>query len=184
LAFRRKWGGRPRNIFFNAALTFLRYHARPLSGLTRDLPCFGGIMRRFALIVAALWLSAGETLAHSEEPTPVPKMDATQMPVKVTQSRKGIIFIDSKGMTLYYFDRDTSGNKSTCEDKCAERWKPLAAPADAEAKGDFTVITRSDGSKMWAYRYRPLYTSQSDHAPGDINGFDGANLWHVARPAF
>jgi predicted lipoprotein with Yx(FWY)xxD motif len=37
---------------------------------------------------------------------------------------------------------------------------------------------------MWAYRYRPLYTSQYDKAPGDVNGFDGANLWHVARPAY
>lgn len=87
-------------------------------------------------------------------------------------------------MALYTFDRDISGTSSTCEGKCTERWKPLAASPDAEAKGDFTVITRSDGSKMWAYRYRPLYTSQSDHAPGDVNGFDGANLWHVAHPAF
>jgi predicted lipoprotein with Yx(FWY)xxD motif len=34
---------------------------------------------------------------------------------------------------------------------------------------------------MWAYRYRPLYTSQSDQAPGDVYGFDPH--WHVARPA-
>jgi predicted lipoprotein with Yx(FWY)xxD motif len=58
----------------------------------------------------------------------------------------------------------------------------LAADNDAEAKGDFTVIVRNDGSKMWAYRYRPLYTSQSDQAPGDVYGFDPH--WHVARPAF
>ena len=109
----------------------------------------------------------------------------TLFPVKVGQSRKGAIFVDLEGMTLYTFDRDTSGNKSNCDGACTERWKPLAAAADAEAKGDFTVITRSDGSKMWAYRYRPLYKSQSDKAPGDTNGlFDATNQWHLARPVF
>ena len=141
-------------------------------------------MLRRVVMAAALLLSAGEALAHEDEPAPPPKKQAPLFPVKVVQSRKGQIFADANGMTLYTFDRDTSGRSSTCEDKCTERWIPLAASADAEAKGDFTVITRSDGSKMWAYRYRPLYTSQYDKAPGDINGFDSANLWHVARPAF
>jgi predicted lipoprotein with Yx(FWY)xxD motif len=141
-------------------------------------------MLRFAVIAAALLLSASEALAHGEEPAPPPKKETPLFPVKVVQSRKGTIFVDTHGMTLYYFDRDTTGHTSTCEGTCTERWIPLTASADAEAKGDFTVITRSDGSKMWAYRYRPLYTSQSDKAPGDINGFDANNLWHVARPAF
>ncbi|MGA7939619.1 MAG: hypothetical protein WCA43_06915 [Bradyrhizobium sp.] len=141
-------------------------------------------MLRVAVIAAALLLSVSEAFPHGEEPAPPPKKETPLFPVKVVQTRKGQIFVDANGMTLYTFDRDTSGHSSTCEGKCTERWKPLAASNDAEAKGDFTVIIRNDGSKMWAYRYRPLYTSQSDHAPGDINGFDGANLWHVARPAF
>jgi predicted lipoprotein with Yx(FWY)xxD motif len=141
-------------------------------------------MLRFAVIAAALLLSAGEAFAHGEEPAPPPKKEAPMFPVKVVQSRKGRIFVDNNGMTLYTFDRDTSGDKSTCDGKCTERWRPLTAADDAEAKGDFTVIVRNDGSKMWAYRYRPLYTSLADKAPGDVNGFDGANLWHVARPAF
>jgi predicted lipoprotein with Yx(FWY)xxD motif len=135
-------------------------------------------------MAAALLLSAGGALAHDEEPAPPPKKQAPLFPVKVVQTFKGQVFVDANGMTLYTFDRDTSGYTSTCEGKCTERWIPLAAPDDAQAKGDFTVITRSDGSKMWAYRHRPLYTSQYDKAPGEINGFDSANLWHVARPAF
>ena len=142
-------------------------------------------MLRFLVIAAALLVSVGEALSHGEEPPPPPKKEAPLFPVKIVQSRKGNIFVDTQGMTLYYFDRDTTGHTSSCEGKCTERWTPVPASADAEAKGDFTVITRSDGSKMWAYRYRPLYTSQSDKAPGDTNGiFDTTNLWHVARPAF
>ena len=140
-------------------------------------------MLRILGVAAALLLSANAAFAHGDEPAPPPKKEAPLFPVKVWQSSKGQILVDNKGMTLYYFDRDTSGRQSTCDGPCTERWIPLAAAPDAEAKGDFTVITRSDGSKMWAYRYRPLYTSPSDHAPGDINGYDIGNLWHVARPA-
>jgi predicted lipoprotein with Yx(FWY)xxD motif len=36
---------------------------------------------------------------------------------------------------------------------------------------------------MWANRYRPLYRSHADKAPGDTNGADDpSNLWHIARP--
>lgn len=141
-------------------------------------------MLRLVVTAVALLLSAQNALAHGEEPKAAPKKEAPLFPVKVAQTRKGSIFVDLNGMTLYTFDRDTSGHTSTCDGQCAERWRPLIASDDAQAKGDFTVIIRNDGSKMWAYRYRPLYTSQYDKAPGDINGYDTANLWHIARPAF
>ena len=140
-------------------------------------------MLRIVVAVTALLLSINDVMAHGEEPAPPPKKEAPLFPVKVVQTRKGMIFVDLKGMTLYTFDRDTAGNKSTCDGKCTERWKPLEAASDAESKGDFTVVTRSDGSKMWAYRYRPLYTSQQDKAPGETNGAASSTLWHIARPA-
>jgi predicted lipoprotein with Yx(FWY)xxD motif len=138
----------------------------------------------FMVITAALLLSVGEALAHGEEPAPPPKKDAPLVPIKVSQTRKGRVFTDSDGMTLYYFDRDDTGNKSNCNAQCAEEWIPLAASSEAQASGDFTVIVRNDGSKMWAYRHRPLYTSHTDKTPGDINGSDPTNLWHIARPVY
>jgi len=143
-------------------------------------------MLRLICIAAALLLSANGAFAHGDEPAAAPpkKELPPLFPAKVAQGKSGPILVDNKGMTLYTFDRDSSGTKSACDAKCTERWTPLAAPADAVPKGDFTVVTRSDGSKMWAYRFLPLYTSQADKAPGDANGFDGANLWHVARPTF
>jgi predicted lipoprotein with Yx(FWY)xxD motif len=143
-------------------------------------------MFRFILIFIAVAIFAGEAFAHGHEssaPPPPPKQGAPAVPVTLSNTRKGAVFADSKGMTLYYFDRDDSGNKSNCDGKCAEKWIPLAADKNAQPSGDFTVIVRSDGSRMWAYRYRPLYTSNEDKAPGDTNGFDSQNLWHIARPA-
>jgi predicted lipoprotein with Yx(FWY)xxD motif len=145
----------------------------------------GLFVLRMVMIVAGLLLSAGEVLAHGSESAtpPPPKKGPSVSPAQVSQTGRGLVLADPKGMTLYYFDRDDSGNKSTCDGKCAERWLPFAAPADAEATGDFTLIVRTDGSKMWAYRYRPLYYSPRDKDPGDTNGFDSSNLWHIARPA-
>ena len=136
------------------------------------------------MITAALLLSASQALAHGSESAPPPKKGPATAPANVVFTPKGPVLTDLKGMTLYYFDKDDSGNKSTCNGKCSERWIPFAAPADAEAYGDFTVIIRSDGSKMWAYRYRPLYTSQQDKAPGETNGAASSTQWHIARPVF
>ena len=141
-------------------------------------------MFRSVIVATALLLSATQALAHgSEAAAPPPPPKDVPPPVITGKTKKGTVLADSKGMTLYYFDRDDSGNKSNCDGKCAEKWLPLAADKTAQASGDFTVIVRSDGSWMWAYRYRPLYTSNDDKAPGDANGFDPQNLWHVARPA-
>ena len=141
-------------------------------------------MLRLLVIAVALMLSAGEAFAHGDEaPPPPPKKGPAISPAQMSETSRGTVLADPKGMTLYYFDRDDSGNKSNCDGKCTERWIPFTAPADAEATGDFTLIVRSDGSKMWAYRYRPLYFSRKDKQPGDVNGYDASNLWHIARPA-
>jgi predicted lipoprotein with Yx(FWY)xxD motif len=143
------------------------------------------MLRLGTIMIAAMLLAAAEApaIAHESEPAPPPKAEKPAVPIKIYQTKRGTILADSKGMTLYYFDRDDTGNKSTCDGKCAEKWIPLAASDDASALGDFTVIVRSDKTKMWAYRYRPLYTSREDQAPGDANGSDPSNLWHIARPA-
>ncbi|MBR0828131.1 hypothetical protein JQ596_21580 [Bradyrhizobium manausense] len=142
-------------------------------------------MLKFAFLAAAVLVSADQALANghggSSEPPP-PKPDAQTSPARVVQTKQGPKLVDLKGMTLYYYERDTSGKTSSCDGKCTESWTPLSAPKDAKAVGDFTIITRNDGSKMWAYRYRPLYTSPADKAPGDINGNATTMLWRVARP--
>jgi predicted lipoprotein with Yx(FWY)xxD motif len=142
-------------------------------------------MLRFAMIAAALLLSVSPAFAHeSESAPPPPKRGPQEAPAQVISTSRGVMLVDLKGMTLYYFDHDDSGNKSNCDTACTQRWTPLAAPADAQAIGDFTIITRNDGSRMWAYRYRPLYTSATDKAPGDANGAGATTLWHIARPTY
>lgn len=90
------------------------------------------------------------------------------------------VWVDAKGMTLYTFDKD-AGGKSTCNGPCAANWPPLMAGADAKASGDWTVITRDDGSKQWAYKGKPLYAWTKDSKPGDMTGDNFNNVWHAAK---
>ncbi|MBM7482298.1 putative lipoprotein with Yx(FWY)xxD motif [Bradyrhizobium sp. GM2.2] len=140
-------------------------------------------MFRFLIAAAAIALSTAPALAngHGGGDAPPPPKPATS-PAKVILTKQGPTLVDLNGMTLYYYERDTTGKTSNCNGKCVESWVPLPATADAKAVGDFTVINRNDGSKMWAYRYRPLYTSPADKAPGEANGNATTLQWRVARP--
>jgi predicted lipoprotein with Yx(FWY)xxD motif len=89
------------------------------------------------------------------------------------------VLTDAQGMTLYIFDKDTAG-KSNCNGECAVKWPPLMAEADAEDEGDFTVVTRDDGTKMWAHEGMPLYYWYEDTQPGDISGDGVGGVWHLA----
>ncbi|MEQ1950575.1 hypothetical protein [Mesorhizobium sp. CN2-181] len=102
-------------------------------------------------------------------------------PAKVMDSSAGKIWTDQNGMTLYTYDKDAAG-KSNCYDKCATNWPPLKAAADAKAMGEWTVVERKDGTKMWAYDGHPLYTFIMDKKVGDVTGEGKAdNTWHIAK---
>jgi len=102
---------------------------------------------------------------------------ATADPAKIVETAKGKILADVKGMTLYSFDKD-AGGKSNCNDKCASQWPPLQAAADSKAAGDWTIVARDDGTKMWAYKGHPLYTFVKDKKAGDVTG-DNVDGFHT-----
>jgi predicted lipoprotein with Yx(FWY)xxD motif len=87
------------------------------------------------------------------------------------------------GMALYTFDRDAAGSgKSACNGPCAALWPPLMASDGDKASGDYSVITRDDGKKQWAYKGKPLYYFARDTKAGERTG-DGFNqVWKTARP--
>ena len=103
-------------------------------------------------------------------------------PGKVVGSGSTALLTDSKGMTLYFYDKDASG-KSNCNGGCAASWPPLAATSSDKPNGKWTVVTRDDGSLMWAYDGKPVYEWKSDKAPGDTTGDGVGGTWHAARPA-
>lgn len=93
------------------------------------------------------------------------------------------VLVGPNGMTLYTFDKDTAGSgKSACNGPCATNWPPLMARAEDKASGDWSIITRDDGSKQWAYKGKPLYFWTKDAKPGDRGGEGINQIWHTAKP--
>ena len=110
----------------------------------------------------------------------MPLTALAQVPTKTADG----VLTNGAGMTLYVFDKDSAG-KSACNGPCAGNWPPLTAAATAKPMGNYSVITRDDGTKQWAYRDKPVYTYSKDAAPGDDKGDDlgpnGTHVWHVIK---
>jgi predicted lipoprotein with Yx(FWY)xxD motif len=102
-------------------------------------------------------------------------------PPATAKTAKGAALVDAKGMTLYTFDKD-EGGKSACNGKCAENWPPLTADAGGTAAANYSIVTREDGTKQWAYKGKPLYTWIKDAKPGDTTGDGVRDVWHIAKP--
>lgn len=115
-------------------------------------------------------------------------------PASVQSTAFGPVLATPEGQTLYWWPRDeTTPGKSQCTDErfssyrhvtgaevyfprpdsrgsCADKWPPFTAPEGAEPVGDWSLISREDGARQWAYRGKPLHTSIKDGQPGEVNG--------------
>ena len=108
---------------------------------------------------------------------------ACAAPYAAPVSMQAGVLTNSDGMTLYVFDKDAAGSgKSACNGDCAMNWPPLMAAAGDKASGDYSIITRDDGSLQWAYKGKPLYRWAKDQKPGDATGDGIKNVWHAAKP--
>ncbi len=106
---------------------------------------------------------------------------ATVMKVKTAI---GPVLADSKGLTLYWFSKDTRMT-SACTGGCATAWPPLLgkpmAAMGVRLTGKLSTITRSGGVLQATYKGHPLYTYAGDMAPGQTKGNGVGGVWHVLR---
>ncbi len=102
----------------------------------------------------------------------------TQAPVKYSNGW----MTGENGMTLYTFDKDVAGSgKSVCNGPCATNWPPFTAATNEPAGGDWSVVTRDDGSKQWAFSGKPLYFYAKDQKAGDVTGDNFNKAWHAVE---
>lgn len=126
------------------------------------------MLRTLATAAFALAVAAGTAFA-AEPASPAP-------------TAKNGMFVTAKGMTLYTFDKDSAG-KSACNGPCATNWPPALAVDGAKPMGPWTIVTRDDGLKQWAYNGKPVYAFAKDAKPGDTTGDGFLNgAWHIAKP--
>jgi predicted lipoprotein with Yx(FWY)xxD motif len=100
--------------------------------------------------------------------------------VKTRHGKLGMYLVDSKGRTLYLFQKDKTP-KSTCSGACADEWPPLLttgkpAASGSARKGLLGTSKRGDGTTQVTYKGRPLYYFSGDTKAGDTKG-QGVNAF-------
>jgi predicted lipoprotein with Yx(FWY)xxD motif len=86
----------------------------------------------------------------------------------------GKVLVDSRGRTLYLFQKD-SGDMSSCDTACAAAWPPLRASGKPVTGPGLTAsklstTPRTDGKPQVVYNGHPLYLYSGDTKAGDANG--------------
>jgi predicted lipoprotein with Yx(FWY)xxD motif len=149
------------------------YKGRPLYTYAEE----GGSTTSYGDGQAEQWYVAYQPL-----PTPVE--------FSLTNTLRGRVLADSRGMTVYTFDKDKAGDKdkpakSACTGACLRTWAPVEAPLAATGREDWTAIKRDDGTKQWAYKGKPLYRYRNEAAAGEAAGDKRDGAWHavVLEPA-
>jgi predicted lipoprotein with Yx(FWY)xxD motif len=127
------------------------------------------ISRSVIVLVASVSLAVGVSAAVGA--THAAARAAT---VKTGNSPLGRIIVDSRGRTLYLFQKD-SRRRSACAGACATYWPPLLTHGKPTAGAGLTrallgVIRRSDGTRQVTYAGHPLYRFALDTKPGQTNG--------------
>ncbi len=135
-------------------------------------------MRRHILLVIGMAVVALLTLTSCGS-----SADALQ----VKDTSLGKVVTDSKGMTLYMFDKDTQGGPtSSCTGECLVAWPPLFAgeddPEGKDISADFATISTPDGRQQVTLDGWPLYYYVKDKAPGDVTGQGVGDVWWVLGP--
>jgi predicted lipoprotein with Yx(FWY)xxD motif len=91
-----------------------------------------------------------------------------------SEGNLGTILVDSNGLTIYLFEKD-SGTKSSCFGGCAAAWPPVRASGKPTVGSGLTAsligtTPRSDGQAQVTYNGHPLYLFAGDQKSGDTNG--------------
>jgi predicted lipoprotein with Yx(FWY)xxD motif len=139
--------------------------------LNSRLAAVGVVLAVLAVTATAL----GSTMAASQ--------------VKTRKTSLGMILVDSKGHTLYLFEKDKSG-KSACYGACAANWpaylttgKPTGATGIKSTM--LGTTKRTDGKLQVTYNHHPLYHFKFDTKAGTTKG-EGANAfgahWFAVSP--
>lgn len=95
-------------------------------------------------------------------------------------ARDRIAYTDTRGMTLYTWDKDPDG-KATCAGECSKTFIPFKAVPGATASGDWSLIDIEAGQQQWALQGKALYTYVKDVDPGSLGGESPANFGALRR---
>lgn len=108
--------------------------------------------------------------------------------LKTAATKAGQVVVDAKGMSVYYFTKDTKDSgTSACTGSCIAAWPPVLSssgtPAAEGVTGKLGTIATPDGKKQLTINGMPVYYYFKDKAPGDITGQGVGSVWYLVNPA-
>ena len=126
--------------------------------------------------------------ASSPATAPMSSAPASTADLMVAQSKAGQIVVDGKGMSVYYYTKDTKDSgTSACTGGCLTAWPPVLTTSDTPAvegvTGTVGTITTPDGKKQLTINGMPVYYYEKDKAPGDITGQGVGGVWYLVAPS-
>jgi len=126
----------------------------------------------------------------SAAPVKAPSAAASTAKVAVANSPLGRIAVDSRGRTLYLFEKHKNRH-SACSGQCAKYWPPLLTNGKPVARAGVKQLLlgmtrRANGSQQVTYAGHPLYRFVEDKKPGQTKGQGSQAFgagWDVLSPA-
>jgi predicted lipoprotein with Yx(FWY)xxD motif len=147
----------------------------------------GARLPTMLLIAAAL---AGVAAIVAIRARPAHAATSTVATVRLGSSSLGRMLVDSRGRTLYLFEKDKKGH-SSCTGSCASFWPPLLTTGKPHAgtgvkQALLGTTKRANGQLQVTYRGHPLYRFALDKKAGQTKG-EGLNNfgaeWYVVSAA-
>ena len=134
-------------------------------------------MKKFAVLLAVAASAVGATGAFG----------SSKSAVTTAHTSLGTVLVNSKGLTLYLFEGDTSKHLG-CNGKCLKAWFPVTGTPSASGAAkasELGTVKRGSGTQV-TYGGHPLYTFVGDTKHGQVNGEGlnlNGNLWYVVSPS-
>jgi predicted lipoprotein with Yx(FWY)xxD motif len=144
-------------------------------------------VKKLSIPVLIALAGAGILLVGGAQAHPTAATAAAKAKLQVHSGKLGRFLVDSRGMTLYLFEKD-KGGKSACSGACAQNWPPLltkgAPKAGPSAKASLLgTIKRADGTTQVTYNKHPLYTFAGDQGKRGATKGEGLDAfgakWYV-----
>jgi predicted lipoprotein with Yx(FWY)xxD motif len=132
--------------------------------------------------------SASATSPAVTSAAPTATTAAPAVDLMTASSSAGRIVVDAKGMSLYFFTKDTKDSgTSACTGGCLTAWPPAlttaATPSAEGVTGTLGTITTPDGAKQLTLNGMPLYYYAKDKKAGDVTGQGVGDVWYLSDPA-
>ena len=147
--------------------------------LSNRLIALGIVLGAAAMLVAAAQAKVSSTS----------RVRNTATVVALTKTKIGTIIVDSRGRTLYLFEKDRNG-VSKCTTACLSYWPALTSRATPHAgqgvhQSLLGLSRPHNGVRQVTYAGHPLYTFVGDKRAGQTTGENLDNFgaeWYAVAP--